>query len=489
MNNNWFEIIEILKPVINGDRSLGEVKLAIEGCLRTLGWRSSTGKMKINYRTSSGKNIDVVLGSNSVDGNFHPILPIFAFINESADYIQQIIDAVTSQLGVNVAIVIDKRINLYLKPTFNSESICVCNIPFDIKDANGISLSNLLSEQGFSKDHLYEYFEKHYKRVLPAIKLNKLLQTITNDSSKAEEVLKLYLKIKGFEGEVVDDALKDIEINIYYKKDRNSESQGNYAVPQPCELNTTGHDNTRFSLNGGPYLSKRSFVQKVVSQYVHDNPFVSLEDLEKRFPSELASKVRGVVRTLAQVQQWASENGADILTRYCTKQNEIIKLHDGTEVVVNSQWGSKNFPKFLALAKSLYQVSSSAPYDNSGRVEKNSVKHDNKARSFKFSMIDVNIGEYVTFDAKNIKVKVVSDDSVEYQGNVYKLTTFVRTFLPEQLRTPSDSYRGPDFFSYKGEKLTKLRNKKECETQSENEIKSNGIQISQNSLNIFRKNE
>lgn len=89
-----------------------------------------------------------------------------------------------------------------------------------------------------------------------------------------------------------------------------------------------------------------------------------LEGLESRFPSELASKVRGVIRTWAQVKSWAEDNGPDILTRYCTKDNERILLSDGTEIVVNSQWGSKNFPRFLALAKSLYNdIRSDSPYE------------------------------------------------------------------------------------------------------------------------------
>lgn len=46
MYDNWSEIIEIIKPVLGFDNSRTEIKIALGSCLRTLGWRTSTGTMK-----------------------------------------------------------------------------------------------------------------------------------------------------------------------------------------------------------------------------------------------------------------------------------------------------------------------------------------------------------------------------------------------------------------------------------------------------------
>lgn len=70
---------------------------------------------------------------------------------------------------------------------------------------------------------------------------------------------------------------------------------------------------------------------------------------------------------------------------------------------------------------------------------------------FKFSIVGINIGETVAFIPTGINAKVASDDSVEYQGRIYKLSPFVGTFMPEDKRNESGAYQGAKFFSYKGE--------------------------------------
>lgn len=76
---------------------------------------------------------------------------------------------------------------------------------------------------------------------------------------------------------------------------------------------------------------------------------------------------------------------------------------------------------------------------------------------FKFSMVDIPIGATLTFVPTGIKVKVASDDQIEYEGRIYKLSPFVGTFMPEEKRNTSGAYQGPKFFSYKGEILDDIR--------------------------------
>lgn len=85
----------------------------------------------------------------------------------------------------------------------------------------------------------------------------------------------------------------------------------------------------------------------------------------------------------------------------------------------------------------------------------------NRRPPFKFSMVGIKIGDSVVFDPLNIKVKVATDDSVEYDNRIFKLSPFVGTFLPEDKQTPSKAYQGPKFFSYNGKVLDDLRKEKE----------------------------
>lgn len=76
-------------------------------------------------------------------------------------------------------------------------------------------------------------------------------------------------------------------------------------------------------------------------------------------------------------------------------------------------------------------------------VQKRTVKRGR----FKFSMVGIKIGECVTFIPTDTEVKVASDDSVEYEGRIYKLSPFVGTFMPEEKRNTSGAYQGAKYFS------------------------------------------
>ena len=80
-----------------------------------------------------------------------------------------------------------------------------------------------------------------------------------------------------------------------------------------------------------------------------------------------------------------------------------------------------------------------------------------KRPRFKFSMVGIKIGDFIRFDPIGIMVKVASDNSVEYENRIYKLSPFVGTFLPENKKTPSNAYQGAKYFSYRGKVLDDLR--------------------------------
>lgn len=89
------------------------------------------------------------------------------------------------------------------------------------------------------------------------------------------------------------------------------------------------------------------------------------------------------------------------------------------------------------------------------------IKREVKRSRFKFSMCDIKIGEKITFIPTELTVKVASDDSIEYEGRIYKLSPFVGTFMPEDKRNTSGAYQGAKYFSYNGIVLDDLRKEKE----------------------------
>lgn len=88
-------------------------------------------------------------------------------------------------------------------------------------------------------------------------------------------------------------------------------------------------------------------------------------------------------------------------------------------------------------------------------------KREVKRSRFKFSMCGIKIGENVTFNPTGTVVKVATDDSIEYEGRIYKLSPFVGTYMPEGQRNTSGAYQGAKYFSYKGKILDDVRKENE----------------------------
>lgn len=82
---------------------------------------------------------------------------------------------------------------------------------------------------------------------------------------------------------------------------------------------------------------------------------------------------------------------------------------------------------------------------------------------FKFSMVNIPIGSTIVFIPTGIEVKVASDDQIEYQGRIFKLSPFVGTYMPPEKRNTSGAYQGAKFFSYNGEVLDNIRTRMEAE--------------------------
>lgn len=94
-------------------------------------------------------------------------------------------------------------------------------------------------------------------------------------------------------------------------------------------------------------------------------------------------------------------------------------------------------------------------------ITENPAKREVKRGRFKFSMCDIRIGEQVVFVPTGWVVRVASDDTIEYEGRIYKLSPFVGTFMPADKQNQSGAYQGSKYFSYQGKILDDLRKEKE----------------------------
>ena len=105
-----------------------------------------------------------------------------------------------------------------------------------------------------------------------------------------------------------------------------------------------------------------------------------------------------------------------------------------------------------------------APIKDNAQTQEDII-HKKQRPRFKFSMVNIPIGTKITFIPTGLTVKVASDDQIEYDGRIYKLSPFVGTFMPAEKRNTSGAYQGPKYFSYNGKVLDDIRSEMECDCE------------------------
>lgn len=135
---------------------------------------------------------------------------------------------------------------------------------------------------------------------------------------------------------------------------------------------------------------------------------------------------------------------------------------DDVLVAPNVECDINVLERYVLNAKRTTKVASSkAPTAKKAVAKKadksTTVKKVDSSRKFTFAAIGVKSGDKLTFvDGK--EVVAVDDNKVSFEGNTYTLSGFCKTFMPEEKRNKSNSYRGCAFFYRNGVKLEKLFN-------------------------------
>lgn len=117
--------------------------------------------------------------------------------------------------------------------------------------------------------------------------------------------------------------------------------------PRVRAVKPTGKkDGSCFELNG-QFHGKGRAVHAVLKCMVVRNPDITLTELEAPFEG-IAKNKYGVCKELSIAKELSAK-----FKRFFLRDEDIIKLKDGTKIAVSKEWGSTNMPGFVAKAREL----------------------------------------------------------------------------------------------------------------------------------------
>lgn len=167
----------------------------------------------------------------------------------------------------------------------------------------------------------------------------------------AEIVVELLSRIKALERDVAEIKSKLSEMESH---------TGEYIEEEPVDFvmrskrlmpDRNTRDTTRYAFNGGVY-TKKGLVYAVVKNYVDGHPNITCDDLKRVFDKSLQGSL-GVVENIELAKR---RGDAEYRVRFFTDEKEVLHLTDG-DMVVCTQWGIMNIPRFLTVAEQLgYQI-------------------------------------------------------------------------------------------------------------------------------------
>ena len=158
MNENWFEIVEILRNTLDSNYSKAEFVSAVENCFRVLGWRKTNGSLIKNYNLPNGSNVDIVL-SKTYGGNVQSdYIPVFIQCGEFQYNETDNVNFAMDELLTEAAISFGSCIKFFYRN--NQDIILSKEILLEESNHEGIQISELLLFQHFKKSLVHDYITK-----------------------------------------------------------------------------------------------------------------------------------------------------------------------------------------------------------------------------------------------------------------------------------------------------------------------------------------
>lgn len=374
MNDKWNEFVYELIDALRRNVEEDEYHVLIENQLKLLGWLKSKGEIchKPNVPIGNSKHIqpDILIKR---DDEEQFVIEVKRPVHTLSERERQQLESYMRQLKLKVGVYIGEHIEIFYDQPDRKNAVSVLNVPLEMENKRGARFVELFMKDSFNKTTITEYCENRMKEMHRQENLNKIKENLIAEAQiQITESLKPYLMEKyspSFTETDIDNMLSSICFTAS-SKDSVSGEETPLCQPQhqeekkPVETGKRVHDNTNYSLNGGPKLKKNNLVYAVVSTYLKEHPTITFAELENIFRSELQGPY-GVIRTIDYIR---GKNYSG--RRYFEEEEKVLVSGDHISFAVSTQWGKENLPAFIEVAKSLgYDVRSTS--DENVRMDEN----------------------------------------------------------------------------------------------------------------------
>ena len=208
-----------------------------------------------------------------------------------------------------------------------------------------------------------------------------------------------------------------------------------------------------------PESAIRFKVEVVASQL----PYSKEMDVEDEFVtsgntnSDDSDKRYFLVRPIAETHSPALKHGALMSKGLMGKRPSTTKLSKD-EFKSLREYIEQNFDEAASV-----EVPAPKKQAKPKKQEKPKAKTDRRP-PFKFSMIGLKPGDTIIFVPNGEEVRVNSENTVDYDGQILTLSRFCKIYMPDE-NSENKEYQGPAHFTYKGKTLDEIRRKKEKENK------------------------
>ena len=349
----WNEICFLLSESIKQDISKNDFEQNVIKALEALNWKEYLGDIQIRpdhkFGSAGSLRPDFVICSSEKEKNLfiieieQPSLPL------NTDFQQQLFSYMR-QLKLEYGLLIGQAIQLFYDGDLSdhNEPVLLETIEFEKDNSKGEKFVELFSKDNFSFDSLKQFTHNSLKRINRKAEQRKLHKKILSIDyqSQVVELIKQDL-LSQYDGELIDNVLKDISISITSKKkiELDTPTYQPKATQRAESTTTREYDYTKYLFNGST-LGKGRFALEVVTEYTKRNP-ITFEKLKQVSPDQMQGST-GVINTLEFIEE---KYEGRTKKRHFVKDDEILISADNIEFAVSTEWGVGNINRVLEFAK------------------------------------------------------------------------------------------------------------------------------------------